>query len=68
MTCRGDGSTGSTIANWRFENWSRTRAHVVRVRHQPTSVRQLVAAVQAAESAGGGVKAIGSARIIRPLR
>jgi hypothetical protein len=60
MTCRGDGSTGSTIANWRFENWSRTRAHVVRVRHQPTNVRQLVAAVQAGESAGGVVKAIGS--------
>jgi hypothetical protein len=45
---------------WEFQNWSRTRSHTVPIRFQPTNVRQLVAAVQAAENASGAAKAIGT--------
>ena len=60
MTCAGDGSTGTTTVMWPFENWSRTRSHIVPMRFQPTKVSQLVAIVQAAERISGVVRAVGS--------
>jgi len=60
MPCTGDGTTGLMAPMWAFENWSRTRRHVVPMRCQPTTVTQLVAAVQAAENASSVAKAVGS--------
>jgi|GEM_PF-2229245 len=60
MTCADDGTFGATTSPWHFENWSRTRAHDVATGARPTRVSHLVAAVVAAEQAGGVVRAIGS--------
>lgn len=60
MTCPGDGSIGSASIMWAFQNWARTRTHIVPILCQPTSVAQLVAAVQSAERVAGVARAIGS--------
>src|SRR5438045_818072 len=60
MKCIGNGSFGTSSSMWTFENWTRTRSHVVPMRSTPTDVTQLVAAVREAERVDGVMKAIGS--------
>src|SRR5262245_56793555 len=60
MTCQGDGSTGVQTQNWLFKNWAGTYRRVIPTTFNPTSREQVVAGVQAAERAGGHLKAVGS--------
>lgn len=60
MTCSGDGSTGVKTQRWQFLNWARTQRVLVPVIYNPTSVAQIVAAVQEVEGRKETVKAIGS--------
>ncbi len=60
MPCEEDGTVGVTTASWQFDNWSRTRSHLVATRAQATRVSHLVAAVVAAEQTGGVVRGLGS--------
>jgi hypothetical protein len=60
MTCSGDGSTGIKTERWLFENWARTQRVLLPVIYNPTSVAQVVAAVQEVEARQETVMAIGS--------
>lgn len=59
MTCPGTGP-GIVTNNWLFQNYVRTNPKLVPTVFNPTNVGEVVSAVQAAESAGGFLKAVGS--------
>ncbi len=59
MPCPG-GGPGIVTNNWLFQNYVRTDPKLVPTVFNPTNVGEVVSAVQAAESAGGFLKAIGS--------
>ena len=61
MPCIGDGTVGTQTQPWLFLNWAGTRQISVSTQDKPADVRQLVAAIQEVERAGGSAKAVGSA-------
>ena len=60
MPCPGNGSRGIETPNWLFQNWPRTKRWLVPLVLNPTTLAEVVAGVQKAESDGGMLKAIGS--------
>ena len=60
MVCAGDGSLGLQEGPWLFRNWARTSTISVPEWIRPSTVEQVVAAVQRAERDGRVIKAMGS--------